>query len=226
MNDITFTWQQISSSGVNTTMAIGTAAVYKDTNLHTHIQTNIDFALVWSQASWLGNGSSGHQRRVVFVYLLLLLFRLLIYCLYRSPSAQQPQNFKPPADQGDAYRLRHGSFANFNVSIMFVESNLCRLVLLSNFCIILPSYRTTKEYIQTDLIPFHCCNIGLDMPVHISASLKCLVGETQKYWSGGKKKMTQGTLHVVLTLHINLKFPFSFIGGLQSVSNCQSLCTC
>lgn len=123
----------ISSRGVNTTMAIGTAPVYKDTNLHTHIQTNIDFALVWSQASWLGNGSSGHQRRVVFVYLLLLLFRLLIYCLYRSPCAQQPQNFKPPADQGDAYWLRHGSFANFNVSIMFVESNLCRLVLLSTF---------------------------------------------------------------------------------------------
>lgn len=100
------------------------------------------------------------------------------------------------------------------------------LFCFQHFCIILPSYRTTKEYIQTDLIPFHCCNIGLDMPVHISASLKCLVGETQKFWSGGGKKMTQGTLHVVLTLHINLKFPFSFIGGLQSVSNCQSLCTC
>lgn len=36
--------------------------------------------------------------------------------------------------------------------------------------------------------------------------------------------MTQGTLHVILTLRINLKFPNFFIGGLQSASECQSAC--
>lgn len=103
---------------------------------------------------------------------------------------------------------------------MFVESNLCRLVLLSNFCIILPSYRTTKEYIQTDLIPFHCCNIGVDMPVHISASLKCLVGETQKYWSGGEKK--DDARNFARRLNVTHKFEVSFFFYWR-VTICQQL---
>lgn len=100
------------------------------------------------------------------------------------------------------------------------------LFCFQHFCIILASYLTTKEYIQTDLIAFHCCNIGLDMPVHIFASLKCLVGETQKFWSWRGKKDDAGNFARRLNVTHKFEVSFSFMGRLQSVSNCQSLCTC